>query len=160
MKPKFSVLACIAAIACGTAIIHSQEPYQTVVVTTASGNLLKFDLAEGVNVEFTDTEMKITGANTLAALPLTEFARFDFSTESAGADNVLTDAVKITLRSGSLSISGLQPLSAVGIIALNGTAVATARCDNSGAYTSPALPTGVYIVKTECSTFKICLVLK
>lgn len=157
MKPKFSVLACIAAIACGTATIHSQEPYQTVVVTTASGNLLKFDLSEGVNVEFTDTEMKITGANTLAALPLTEFARFDFSTESAGVDNAPTDAVKITLRGGSLSIAGLRPQSAVGIIAPNGTTVASARCDNSGSFTSTALPAGVYIVKTECSTFKIAI---
>lgn len=157
MKPKFSVLACIAAIACSTATIHSQEPYQTVVVTTASGNLLKFDLSEGVNVEFTDTEMKITGTDNQAALPLTDFARFDFSTENAGVDNAPTDAVKITLRGGSLSIAGLQPLSAVGIIAPNGTTVASARCDNSGAYTSPALPAGVYIVKTECSTFKIAI---
>ncbi|MGN0205891.1 MAG: hypothetical protein ACI4BC_01485 [Muribaculaceae bacterium] len=157
MKPKLLVLACIAAIACGTATIHSQEPYQTVVVTTASGNLLKFDLSEGVNVEFTDTEMKITGANAQAALPLTDFARFDFSTESAGVDNSPADAVKITLRGGSLSISGLQPQSAVGIIALNGTTVASARCDSTGAYSSPALPTGVYIVKTDCSTFKIAI---
>ena len=157
MKPKFSVLACIAAIACSTATIHSQEPYQMVVVTTASGNLLKFDLSEGVNVEFTDTEMKITGANTLAALPLTEFARFDFSTENAGVDNAPTDAVKITLRGGSLSIAGLRPQSAVGIIAPNGTTVASARCDSFGAYSSPALPAGVYIVKTECSTFKIAI---
>ena len=141
MKPKFSVLACIATLACGTAIIHSQEPYRTVVVTTASGNLLKFDLSEGVNVEFTDTD----------------FARFDFSTENAGVDNAPTDAVKITLRGGSLSIAGLQPLSAVGIIAPNGTTVASARCDNSGSFTSPALPAGVYIVKTECSTFKIAI---
>ena len=135
MKPKFSVLACIATLACGTAIIHSQEPYRTVVVTTASGNLLKFDLSEGVNVEFTDTEMKITGTDNQAALPLTDFARFDFSTE----------------------IAGLQPLSAVGIIAPNGTPVASARCDNSGSFTSTALPAGVYIVKTECSTFKIAI---
>ena len=157
MKPKFSVLACIAAIACSTATIHSQEPYQMVVVTTASGNLLKFDPSEREKVQFTDTEMKITGTDNQAALPLTDFARFDFSTENAGVDNAPTDAVKITLRGGSLSIAGLQPLSAVGIIAPNGTTVASARCDNSGSFTSPARPAGVYIVKTECSTFKIAI---
>ena len=58
MKVKLIFLSCVCALWCASAL--AQEVYRTVLVTTAQGNVLHFDLAEGVDVTFTDTEMKIT----------------------------------------------------------------------------------------------------
>ena len=78
MKPKFTTLLCLCFL-CG--VFHTaraEDSYRSVIVTTASDEIIKFDLSGGVDVVFSDTDMIITATSNQVTLPLTDFARFDY----------------------------------------------------------------------------------
>ena len=151
MKGKLIFLSCVCALWCASAL--AQEVYRTVLVTTAQGNVLHFDLAEGVDVTFTDTEMKITASASEVALPLTDFARFDFSTQAGGVAQV--DApVNVCISNGVLSVSGLVPCSFATIYAIDGCLVCSGQADASGQFSSITLNQGVYVFQSKVNSFK------
>ena len=151
MKVKLIFLSCVCALWCASAL--AQEVYRTVLVTTAQGNVLHFDLAEGVDVTFTDTEMKITASASEVALPLTDFARFDFSTQAGGVAQV--DApVNVCISNGVLSVSGLVPCSFATIYAIDGRLVCSGQTDASGQFSSITLNQGVYVFQSKVNSFK------
>lgn len=157
MKPKFSILLCFCAICGCFASASAQDDCRTVVVTTATGSVLKFDLAEGVDVAFSDTEMKITAKSSEVSLPLTDFARFDFSSEATGSVTDVTASAKVRVCNGTISVSGLLPHSDVALFSTGGILVCNAQCDGTGCFSSPTLSPGIYILKTNVTTIKFLI---
>lgn len=157
MKPIASIVLCFLALGSFAASAQTQDSYRSVVVTTATGNVMKFDLSGGVDVNFSDTELLITAAGTEVALPISDFARFDFSTESAGAVSVPRPDISVRVIGSELYISGLAADSRITVSTLSGLLITDSRCDDLGNFALQNLASGIYIIKTELSTLKISI---
>lgn len=134
----------------------AEETYRSVVVTTASGDVIKFDLSGGVNVAFLDTEVIITSDNSEVKLPVTDFARFDFS-DDASVNDTTIQSVMVIVGNDSINLSGLPGRSLVQLFTLNGISVANITADDSGGASIRSLSKGIYILKTQLSTIKVIL---
>ena len=134
----------------------AEETYRSVVVTTASGNVIKFDLSGGVNVAFSDTEVIITSDNSEVKLPVTDFARFDFSDDASVNDKTI-QSVMVIVGNDFINLSGLPGRSLVQLFTLNGISVANITADDSGGASIRSLSKGIYILKTQLSTIKVIL---
>lgn len=134
----------------------AEETYRSVVVTTASGDVIKFDLSGGVNVAFSDTEVIITSDNSEVKLPVTDFARFDFS-DDASVDDTTIQSVMVIVGNDFINLSGLPGRSLVQLFTLNGISVANITADDSGGASIRSLSKGIYILKTQLSTIKVLL---
>lgn len=134
----------------------AEETYRSVVVTTASGNVIKFDLSGGVNVAFSDTEVIITSDNSEVKLPVTDFARFDFSDDASVNDKNI-QSVTVIVGNDFINLSGLPGRSLVQLFTLYGISVANITADDSGSASIRSLSKGIYILKTQLSTIKVIL---
>lgn len=134
----------------------AEETYRSVVVTTASGDVIKFDLSGGVNVAFSDTEVIITSDNSEVKLPVTDFARFDFS-DDASVNDTTIQSVTVIVGNDFINLSGLPGRSLVQLFTLNGISVANITADDSGGASIRSLSKGIYILKTQLSTIKVIL---
>ena len=134
----------------------AEETYRSVVVTTASGNVIKFDLSGGVNVAFSDTEVIITSDNSEVKLPVTDCARFDFS-DDASVNDTTIQSVAVIVGNDFINFSGLPGRSLVQLFTLNGISVANITADDSGSASIRSLSKGIYILKTQLSTIKVIL---
>lgn len=134
----------------------AEETYRSVVVTTASGDVIKFDLSGGVNVAFSDTEVIITSDNSEVKLPVTDFARFDFSDDASVNDKTI-QSVMVIVGNDFINLSGLPGRSLVQLFTLNGISVANITADDSGGASIRSLSKGIYILKTQLSTIKVIL---
>lgn len=134
----------------------AEETYRSVVVTTASGDVIKFDLSGGVNVAFSDTEVIITSDNSEVKLPVTDFARFDFSDDASVNDKNI-QSVTVIVGNDFINLSGLPGRSLVQLFTLNGISVANITADDSGGASIRSLSKGIYILKTQLSTIKVIL---
>lgn len=134
----------------------AEETYRSVVVTTTSGDVIKFDLSGGVNVAFSDTEVIITSDNSEVKLPVTDFARFDFSDDASVSDKTI-QSVTVIVGNDFINLSGLPGRSLVQLFTLNGISVANITADDSGGASIRSLSKGIYILKTQLSTIKVIL---
>lgn len=134
----------------------AEETYRSVVVTTASGDVIKFDLSRGVNVAFSDIEVIITSDNSEVKLPVTDFARFDFSDDASVNDKTI-QSVTVIVGNDFINLSGLPGRSLVQLFTLNGISVANITADDSGSASIRSLSKGIYILKTQLSTIKVIL---
>lgn len=134
----------------------AEETYRSVVVTTASGDVIKFDLSGGVNVAFSDTEVIITSDNSEVKLPVTDFARFDFSDDASVNDKTI-QSVTVIVGNDFINLSELPGRSLVQLFTLNGISVANITADDSGGASIRSLSKGIYILKTQLSTIKVIL---
>ena len=134
----------------------AEETYRSVVVTTASGDVIKFDLSGGVNVAFSDTEVIITSDNSEVKLPVTDFARFDFSDDASVNDKNI-QSVTVIVGNDFINLSGLPGRSLVQLFTLYGISVANITADDSGSASIRNLSKGIYILKTQLSTIKVIL---
>ena len=134
----------------------AEETYRSVVVTTASGDVIKFDLSGGVNVAFSNTEVIITSDNSEVKLPVTDFARFDFSDDASVSDKTI-QSVTVIVGNDFINLSGLPGRSLVQLFTLNGISVANITADDSGGASIRSLSKGIYILKTQLSTIKVIL---
>lgn len=134
----------------------AEETYRSVVVTTASGDVIKFDLSGGVNVAFSDIEVIITSDNSEVKLPVTDFARFDFSDDASVNDKTI-QSVTVIVGNDFINLSGLPGRSLVQLFTLNGISVANITADDSGGASIRSLSKGIYILKTQLSTIKVIL---
>ena len=134
----------------------AEGTYRSVVVTTASGDVIKFDLSGGVNVAFSDTEVIITSDNSEVKLPVTDFARFDFSDDASVNDKTI-QSVTVIVGNDFINLSGLPGRSLVQLFTLNGISVANITADDSGGASIRSLSKGIYILKTQLSTIKVIL---
>ena len=134
----------------------AEETYRSVVVTTASGDVIKFDLSGEVNVAFSDTEVIITSDNSEVKLPVTDFARFDFSDDASVNDKTI-QSVTVIVGNDFINLSGLPGRSLVQLFTLNGISVANITADDSGSASIRSLSKGIYILKTQLSTIKVIL---
>lgn len=134
----------------------AEETYRSVLVTTASGDVIKFDLSGGVNVAFSDTEVIITSDNSEVKLPVTDFARFDFSDDASVNDKTI-QSVTVIVGNDFINLSGLPGRSLVQLFTLNGISVANITADDSGGASIRSLSKGIYILKTQLSTIKVIL---
>lgn len=134
----------------------AEETYRSVVVTTASGDVIKFDLSGGVNVAFSDTEVIITSDNSEVKLPVTDFARFDFSDDASVNDKTI-QSVTVIVGNDFINLSGLPGRSLVQLFTLNGISVANITADDSGGASIRSLSKGIYILKTQLSIIKVIL---
>ena len=119
----------------------AEETYRSVVVTTASGD---------------DTEVIITSDNSEVKLPVTDFARFDFS-DDASVDDTTIQSVMVIAGNDFINLSGLPGRSLVQLFTLNGISVANITADDSGGASIRSLSKGIYILKTQLSTIKVIL---
>lgn len=158
MKVKFMIAVCVLLVSVCASRASASGDYRSVVVTTAAGEELRFDLGDaGVTVDFTDTDMVISSPTRSVELPLTAYARFEFSSEGAGIAVNKACSATFAVVGSRLHITGLQAGTTVEIAAIDGRMRAGAIVTGAGEYTSPELPRGIYVVSTKSATFKFII---
>lgn len=158
MKVKLLIMVCAVLVGMCAVRASASGDYRSVVVTTVAGEELRFDLGEaGVTVRFTDSEMVISSASRSVELPLTAYARFEFSSDGAGISGVKACDAAFSVMGSRLNIAGLAAGTSVTIASIDGRLLCGATTDASGAYTSPELPRGIYVVSTKSATFKFII---
>ena len=157
MKLRLSILLCFCTLWGNLTPIHAADAYRSVVVTTVSGSTMRFDLSEGVDVQFSESDFTITAGSSQVVLPLSEVARFDFSTESAAVESPSKPAASLRIAGHDISVTGLEPASPVMLFSAGGMLVAGSRADAAGSFSASGLEAGVYILKTNLSTLKLLI---
>ncbi|MBQ8486735.1 MAG: T9SS type A sorting domain-containing protein [Prevotella sp.] len=136
---------CLVVESAGGETIAIGADLKPVIATTADGYELRY--GEQVTA-FTWSELKkVTVQETVA----------DVSTPVK--EVTIADPSKPTFRatSGEIVISGAEPGSVAQIFSLNGHQTQSARVGDSGSVSldTTGLPAGIYIIKTNKSTFKL-----
>ena len=157
MKLRLSILLCLCTLWGNLAPIHAADSYRSVVVTTASGSTMRFDLSEGVDVQFSESEFTITAGSSEVSLPVTEVARFDFSTDPAAVESQTKTTASLRIAGQDISVTGLKPDSPVILCAANGLLIASSHADSEGSFSASNLEAGTYILKTNLSTLKFLI---
>ena len=138
---------CLVVESAGGETIAIGADLKPVIKTAAEG----YELSYGGQVTaFTWSELKkLTVEQTEA----------DYSATPVKAVKATPEAAKPTLKAapGEIKISGAEPGSVAQVYALNGRQALNARVGEDGTVTldTTGLPAGIYIVKTNKSTFKI-----
>lgn len=158
MKVKLLIMVCAVLVGMCAVRASASGDCRSVVVTTSAGEELRFNLGEaGVTVSFTDSEMVISSASRSVELPLTAYARFEFSSDGAGIAVNKACSATFAVVGSRLHISGLQAGTTVEIAAIDGRMRSGVIVTGAGAYTSPELPRGIYVVSTEIAKFKFII---
>lgn len=109
-------------------------------------------------VKFTADEINITTLDGIISFPANEIRRFTYGYDPVAIENVkAAGGFEFSFKGNTLRISHLPGGSPVEVFDTEGKQTASARTDGSGntAISFAAMPTGVYVVKTQSGNFKI-----
>ena len=148
-----------------TCIVVVLEPLYNLVLWTKVGLRTEFSFGDQPLVTISGDVFTVTSQKTTVEYKAVDIEKFtvEYLNETSGqlvdaiTPPVLLDKPLVSLTSDMLTISGCSPQSAVDIYSMDAKRVAHVRTDNNGrAQLSLAgWSRGVYIVKTEATTFKI-----
>lgn len=158
MKKESLILGFMLVVASIMSHTIAAETYRSVVVTAQSGEVYGFSLdGTGVKAAFSGDKLVINNSTNQVELSMTETARFEFSTEEAGAKAAIATDATFAIHGATLSVSGLQAGSQVAVYNIAGQTVAVGNCDEQGSYSTRPLGKGIYIASTDKLTFKFII---
>lgn len=147
-----------------TCIVVVIEPLYNLVVWTKNGTRTDFSFADKPQVKMSDEVFTVASEKTTVEYKALDIDKFtlELGNETSGRlvdaiTPVLLEKPIVSLSPDMLTVSGCRPQSVVDVYAMNAKRVAHVRADING-QTQLSLSgwsRGVYIVKTETTTFKI-----
>lgn len=148
-----------------TCVVVVLEPLYNLVVWTKDGSRTDFSFGDQPQVTISDDVFSVTSQRTTVEYNALDIEKFTVEclNENTGQ---LVDAVSspvqpemptFNLSSDVLTLSGCRPQSAVDVFSMDARRMAHVRTDNNGCaqLSLAGWSRGVYIVKTETTTFKI-----
>lgn len=151
-KTLLSIALLLVSLAAGADTVTS------LVVLMKNGNTSTFELATKPQVTFDATNLMIHSEKEDVSIPLTDIVRYWFKiSDASGITEKDVDKSAIDYKGGTLVLSGLKAGTEVHVYAADGREVQamTARHDGTFRLSLSQLPTGVYIVKMNSTTYKI-----
>ena len=150
---KKNLLKCLAFAAC--AIMASDAFAANYVVVSAEGaDDVEFAIGDSPKVTFTGTDLVITSAEATVSYPLTTKVTFRFS-DTSGISDAATSAASFSLDGDTLTASGLETGDRLDVYDLRGMRVAAATAIDGEARAEIGAASGILIVKTNKTSFKI-----
>ena len=162
------LLLTVLVLSVGSLNVHAASKPYCLVVYTADGSSTAFALAHHPKTTLYTRSFRVTSDIADVEFNATDVLRFTLEAiqgvvtpveqlhaEAATADG--NDRPQLSLTPGSISLNGLVPNSRVSIYDSGGhlTQSADANADGSLQLSMESLSTGVYIVRTEKTSFKI-----
>lgn len=125
-----------------------------IVISTKGGVVAEFYLADDPVITYQDNLLVVKSSKSEVSVAAEDVAAFDF--EPSSGDTGIDDVFSGNGAGGS-RLSGLQPGSKVQVYNVEGRLVKTitVSADGKAELDMDALPGGVYIVKTQKTSFKI-----
>lgn len=151
-KTLLSIALLLVSLAAGA------DTGTSLVVLMKNGNTSTFELATKPKVTFDATNLMIHTVNEDVSIPLTDIVRYWFEiNEATGITEKDADKSAIDYKDGALVLNGLKAGTEVHVYDADGREVQamTARHDGTSRLSLSQLPTGVYIVKLNSTTYKI-----
>ena len=140
--------------------MRADDKQNTLIVLTKDNVLHHFVLADKPTVTFEGTQLKVTceKVSASASFNLADVIRFTYDGKSAtGIDEMTVDPAEISMQDGTLVISQMKANSTVNVYSTDGKLVRQLKPHRSGTYrlNLSELPSGLYIVKADNTTYKI-----
>lgn len=145
-----------AAMLCVPAVATASAEVKYLIVSRTDGSKAAFALADDPVVKNSATELTIESTASTITVPFAELANYTFSETGFNAvDETLADESH-TIRDGQITFTGLKPNSQISVYSLDGREMLRSRADADGyaAIDLGSLGKGVYIVRTNSSSFK------
>lgn len=131
----------------------------SLVVVKKDKTTATFELATKPQVTFEGTDLKIIDeGNATTFIPLADIVRYYFETHDAsGITEIKSDGTTIDYQDGVLVLSGLKSGTSAQVFSTDGRMVQTLTANYNGTFrlSLSSLPTGVYVVKVNDTTYKI-----
>ena len=158
MKVKFTILSLLFAFAVTS--VWAADKQNTLIVLTKNNVMHQFVLADKPKVTFEGNQLKVTceKASASASFNLSDIIRFTYEgKDAAGIDELTVDPAEISMEGGTLVISQMKANSTVNVYSMDGKLVRQLKPHRSGTYrlNLSELPSGLYIVKADNTTYKI-----
>lgn len=142
-------------------VMLAADKQNTLFVLTKGNVLHQFVLADKPKVTFEGTSLKVTCENNASAsytFNLSDVIRFAYDAKSVtGIDEITEEPAAISQEGDVLVISQVKAGATVSVFALDGKLVRQLKPHRSGTYrlNLSELPSGLYIVKADNTTYKI-----
>ena len=130
----------------------------SLIVLQKDGTKSTFELATKPQVTFEGTDLKIHSGETDATISLSQIVRYWFETRDAsGVTEMNVDESAVSYEGGTLVLSGLKTGTTANVYSTDGRLVQSLTAQRDGSYrlSLSSLPTGVYVVKMNTTTYKI-----
>ncbi len=137
--------------------LRAAEGPVTLVVLTRDNAQHTFVLADKPEVTFEGTDLVVTCVSSTTTFALPDVIRFTYLNATDAVEEITKDQTKVNFKDGMIVVSGLKANATVAVYSIDGKLVARLTARDTGTYSLNLtdLPTGVYIVKADCVTYKI-----
>ena len=142
----------------GLAVPLVSSASTALIVHAKDGSKVSYILSERPRVSFSEDSLIITSEATVVNYPLTDMWKFTFSEEDedTGVNNIPADEASLSINSGVIVLSGCKEGSTARICTTGGTVVHNEKLSSdSWTYPLSLLPSGIYLVTINGTTFKI-----
>lgn len=158
-KILFIMMTLVLPVMASADDASEQRTQNTIVIHQKDGTVAMFKFSEKPVVTYVGNDLVLTTTETSVQYPIYLLQKMDFDInldELTAVESVKKNEGQFLFRDGALCISGGIPGSTVFIYNLAGMKKAQYRLDGDGNASIPlkGLSKDVYIVKTDCFTFK------
>ena len=151
---KYIITFCMALVAiAGSFTAAAQESLTVLQLHLSDGTTDKYVLAEKPVVTFSDGNLLVTSSAVTSTYKFTAVKSFDFGTDTTtGVDGIGAEDSTFSFQlAGDVLTVASPELCVVEVYALNGVkAAAATAADGVATVDLAGLPTGVYVVATNC----------
>lgn len=150
----FLFFIAVIAMAFGST---AKANYHTVTVTLINGESMSYSISDELTVRFNDLEMTIASPDlqNTVVIPKENISEFVHST--AGINDISNDSNAPTIANGILNFKNLPEGSIISIINTSGQVIKSITASGEFELSLDILPTGIYVVTVNNSTFKIAV---
>ncbi len=149
-------LLLLASIVLAVPLRAADNPVTLVVLTRDNAQHM-FVLADKPEVTFAGTDLVVTCENSTTTFALPDVIRFTYMNATDAVEEITKDQTQVNFKDGMIVVNGLKANATVAVYSIDGKLVARLTAQDAGTYSLNLsdLPTGVYIVKADCVTYKI-----
>jgi len=155
MKQKLLLLMLFVASSMG---VCAADQLLTLIVELKNGSQTAFFLKDKPQVKFEGTNLKVTSTAGDVTFLLADVKTFTYAKKDpTGIDEQVAEPTGVAFQNNVLVISQLKANAAVCVYAMDGKLVRQLKATRYGTYrlNLSELPSGLYLVKVENTTYKI-----
>ena len=151
-----NTLLLLAALVLAVPLRAADDPVTLVVLTRDNAQHM-FVLADKPEVTFEGNDLLVTCVNSTTTFALADVIRFTYLNATDAVEELNENRTQVNFKDGMIVVNGLKADSSVAVYSVDGRLVRQLKALEGGSYSMDLneLPTGVYIVKADCVTYKI-----
>jgi len=155
MKQTLLILWLLMASSVGA---YADDLFQTLIVKLKNGTETAFFLKDQPKVEFVGKELKVTSTSGETAFAISDVLRFTYQKmDLNGINEKVTEPTGVAFENDVLVVSQLKANATVSVYAIDGKLIRQLKAVRAGTYrlNLSELPTGLYLVRADNTTYKI-----